>query len=390
MKQEFQFKSTSVRRIPDPNFKSQYGMETYTFLMRCKDMPEGIGNDPNARQPNPAKLTYKKVAESLLEQDGDDVGTFHLKNKGITIVADKVRQTNSNDEFVVTLESGEHGIVDGGHTYAIIQENKDQIPEDQYVRIDVRVGTPSAWIPLISRGLNTAVQVQAMSLENLKSQFNWMKKALQSNAQLIAWSENDPDKYMDARDLVSVLCMLNAYQFPNDQPEHPLIAYTSKEKALEKYTKNPKAFEGMAGILPESLILLDTISSTARDVWNATETATKGGAMKILEGKKRGEYKFPFVQGQGQYRLAKPALYPIFAAFRWFVEVEENSRKMSWTVDFDRVLEFWKTDGREMISIAHNTSKELSYVLNALGKNANLWTTLHATTGMKVIQRGLI
>jgi hypothetical protein len=116
----------------------------------------------------------------------------------------------------------------------------------------------------------------------------------------------------------------------------------------------------------------------------------KAGSLKILEGKKRGEYEFPFVEAQGQYRLAKPALYPIFAAFRWFVKVEPNSQKMVWATDFDRILDFWKTDGREMISIAHNTSKELSYVLNALGKNSNLWTTLHATTGMKVLQRGIL
>ena len=178
MKDNFQITSAFARRIPDPNFKSQYNMETYMFLVRCRDLPAGISNDPNARPANIAKLTYKKVAESLLGQDGDDAGTFHLKNKGITIVADEVKQTGGNDEYTISLESGEHGIVDGGHTYEIIQENKDEIPEDQYVRVDVRVGTPSAWIPMISGGLNTAVQVQTMSLENLKSSFSWMQQAL--------------------------------------------------------------------------------------------------------------------------------------------------------------------------------------------------------------------
>ena len=43
-----------------------------------------------------------------------------------------------------------------------------------------------------------------------------------------------------------------------------------------------------------------------------------------------------------------------------------------------------------MITIAADTSKDLGYVLNALGKNTGLWKTLHATTGMKVIQRGLL
>lgn len=389
MKQQFQFKSAFVRRIPDPNFKNLHGMETFTFLMRCKDLPSGIGNDPNAREANPAKLTYKKVAESLLELDGDDEGTFHLKNKGITIVADSVQQTNSNDEHTITITSGEHGIVDGGHTYTIIQENKDDVPDNQFVRVDVRVGTPSAWIPMISGGLNTAVQVQSMSLENLKRKFSWMENALGPKKSLVAWSENDPGKFLDARDLVSVLCMLNAYLYPNDSPDHPIIAYVSKEKALEKYTKAPKAFEGMSDILPEALILLDTISSSSQKLWNANG-GSKAGSMKIIEGKKRGEYEFPFLNSKNQYRLAKPALYPIFASFRWFVKVEPNTQKMSWAIDFEKILDFWQSDGREMIEITHSTCKDLSYVLNALGKNSGLWRTLHSTTGMKVIQRGLI
>ncbi|MGC6512687.1 MAG: AIPR family protein, partial [Parvibaculales bacterium] len=377
MKYNFHIKSAFARRIPDPNFKSQYNMETYMFLVRCRDLPAGISNDPNARPANIAKLTYKKVAESLLEQDGDDAGTFHLKNKGITIVADEVKQTGNNDEYTISLESGEHGIVDGGHTYEIIQENKDEIPENQYVRVDVRVGTPPAWIPMISGGLNTAVQVQTMSLENLKSSFNWMQQALGARADLIAWSENETGKYLDARDLVAVLAMLNVELCPNDKPDHPTFAYTSKEKTLERYIKSPKVFEGMGEIISDALVLLDTISSTAIDVYNASADVSRGGGLKIMESKKRGNFEFQVLGTEGQYRLAKPALYPILASFRWFVVKDPHSYKMSWATDFSKILKFWETEGREMITIAADTSKDLGYVLNALGKNTGLWKTLH-------------
>lgn len=392
MLEKFQFKCAYARRIPDPNFKKKYGMENYAFLMRCKDVPEGIGTEPNARNPNIKKLTYQKVAESLLEEDGDDRGTFHLKNKGITIIADAVR-TKGNDQYEITLDSSAHGIVDGGHTYAIIQANKADIPDDQYVRVDIRVGVvEQTWIPMISRGLNTAVQVQEMSLKNLGTSFNWLKQTLKAKHELIAWTENEAGKHMDARDLIAIMCLLNPILFPNSTSQNPMIAYTSKEKALSLFTNNEAAFRAMQPILLQVLKLHDTISFTARDVWNKTEDKTKAGGLKIFEKRKRGKHNFPFIGEESEYKLVKPALYPILAAFRRFVKRDELTAigKLEWIVEFDEILAFWEEEGRDMLVLAHETSKTLGYVLNALGKNSNLWTTLHANTGVKLYERGLL
>ena len=111
MLHKFTFAPEYARRIPDPNFKSQYNAERHLFVMAVKSIPTGIGLDPNARQPNISKRVYGKVKESLLHQDESPEGTFHLKNKGITIIAASVKQLGDR-KYEVDIEFGIHGIVD--------------------------------------------------------------------------------------------------------------------------------------------------------------------------------------------------------------------------------------------------------------------------------------
>ena len=389
MLEQYEFKCAFARRIPDPNFQKSHRMETYSFLMRCRDLPSKIGNEPNARDTNIRRLTYQQVGKSLLEEDGSDEGTFHLKNKGITIIADSVKQ-NGDSAFIVKMDTGQHGIVDGGHTYALIQENKEQVPENQYVRVDVRVGVPTDWIPMISGGLNTAVQVQAMSLEDLKSSFDWIKKVLGPLDDRIAWSENSQNKYMDARDLISIMCLLNPVVYPNEKSQQPINAYRSKEAALQRFKESSAEFEAMNSILMDVLKLHDHIAFTAKDVWNSAPQPTNAGSMKIFESKKKGKFDFPFIGKKAEQRLAKPALYPILGAFRRFVRRNEITGDIEWITDFPTVLEFWKLNGRDMLVLTHETLKDLGYTLTSLGKNINLWTTLHSTTGMKIYEQNLM
>ena len=399
MLEKIQFKSEYARRIPDPNFKKDHGTELHSFFMRCVDLPPNIGDEPNARTPNIKKLTYRRVAESLLEADDDDNGTFHLKNKGITIIAKSVKNTKggTNDDYTVELETGKHGIVDGGHTYKIIQENNEtgHTPEDQYVRVDIRVGVPDSWIPMISGGLNTAVQVDAMSLENLKAHFGWIKEELNSDdgrgkwSQHIAWEENEGGTAMDAKDLIAIMCLLNPILFPNDADQQPIIAYSSKEQSLKKFMDDPATFKPVKPILRDMLILHDTIASTAYDLWNKQGKA-KAGLIKFFWKKKKSNQQFPFIDTEREYRLLKPAVYPILAAFRCFTRRNELTNDVEWIVDFSEILNFWQDEGRPMLETVHSTLNELGYSLTSLGKNGNLWITLHSRVGVKLYQKGLM
>ena len=74
-----------ARRIPDPNFKDSNGVERHLFTVPVKLLPKGFPLDPNARRPKTSRRVYQKVKDSLMNKDCEP-GTFHLKNKGITVV----------------------------------------------------------------------------------------------------------------------------------------------------------------------------------------------------------------------------------------------------------------------------------------------------------------
>ena len=91
--------------------------------------------DPNARIPNLRRRIYKEIEKSLLNK-GDETtpGTFHLKHKGITLIAESVVKSGDGPEYTVNLGK-HHGIVDGGHTYELIVKNlaNEELPTDAHI-----------------------------------------------------------------------------------------------------------------------------------------------------------------------------------------------------------------------------------------------------------------
>src|ERR1700674_4008615 len=100
----FTFTAPLARRIPDPLFKNAYGLERHLFVVPVRTMPPDVPLDPNARRPNTNRRVYRLVEESLLNKSGEP-GTFHLKNKGITIIARRV-EARGDDKYDVFLNPG--------------------------------------------------------------------------------------------------------------------------------------------------------------------------------------------------------------------------------------------------------------------------------------------
>ena len=379
MLEKFTFTPEFARRVPDPNFKDQYKAERHLFVMGVKTIPSGISLDPNARRPNISKRVYRKVEASLLQQDESPHGTFHLKNKGITIIASSVRQLGDR-KFEVAMQSGVHGIVDGGHTYQLIIDNQQNpdLTDNQYVFVEVRVGTPDQWIPDIAGGLNTSVQVQEMSLDHLSGLFNWLKDALRNEPyySTIAWSENDKGDY-DARDIISMMLCFNVALYPNDQEEHPIAAYEKKSTALKLFENKSGSFRRMVPILKDILRFHDIVGKQGRELYNKLPN-TKGGSLAFVDQRKRGKYRFHFTGTQDAYRLAPGALYPMMAAFRWYVEDDAISGRMKWRGGFANVLSAWNELGGELMRATVQTSNELGRNPQSIGKSRNHWSNLHS------------
>ena len=169
------------------------------------------------------------------------------------------------------MNSGVHGIVDGGHTNALIEKNLDNenLPENQFVNVEVRVGIPESFIPEIAGGLNTSVQVQDMSLDHLKGMFEWLKKILISEPYFdqLAWSENDVGEF-DARDLIAMLTMFNVELYPNDKDDHPVMSYEKKSLALKQFEKKQDTYRRMEPIIKDIFEFHDIVRQSAGELYN--------------------------------------------------------------------------------------------------------------------------
>ncbi|MFC2085774.1 AIPR family protein [Bacteroidota bacterium] len=376
----FPLRARLARRFADPNFTDSPKIDRHVFFVRITDVPVGIPLDPNARVPNINRRVYRDVRKSLLNEESVP-GTFHLKHKGITLIASRVEH-KGKDQYVLHLEKG-HGILDGGHSYEIITSTSDEdVPEHQFVKLEVLTGIPDEWIVDIAGGLNTSVQVQSMSLDNLSGLFEWIKEEVadQPYSDVIAWRENEAGDF-DARDIVALMTCFNIEAFPNESDRQPVAAYERKATALKLFEENPEAYKKLRPILKEILILHDTIRYESREYWN--EQGGSFGNFAFVESRRKGEFYFPFIGKKLKSRLMNGALYPMLASFRWMVETNMKTGDLQWRGDFSNVLSRWDLSAPELLRMTAQANNELGRNPNAIGKSRNHWANLHARVAMR-------
>lgn len=379
MERVYRFRVMDSRQFPDPVHRE---ITTHYLLVPARDMPGDIATDANARTPNTSKRIYKGILRSLQNLDDSPENTFHLKNRGITIIANRVVKVNQN-EFDVHLDPEmSQGIVDGGHTYQIIQEAKQieqtvgepRLPDRQLVMVEVREGVSSSWVVDISRGLNTSMQVKEMSLDNLAGQFQWIKDIIsdESYADEIAWSENEEGKH-DAIDILRMMVCLNVQLFPLDSRTQPTIAYSSKQSVLDSYHKKPGSFKKMGSMLKDILSFYDTIQVSGPTLYNEFKRSNAVKSLKFFKHKPRF-YNYPFAGVDEQdYELHRGAVFPILAAFRPYVcQATENS-EMQWKGGFESVNRAWQGIGGELIYETDQSFKEMSDNIQTVGKSRLHW-----------------
>lgn len=386
----FTFKALTARRIPDPVFT---GSSRHIFLCAAKDMPAGLPKGANPREQNIDRGIYRDVMKSLLNEDCTP-NIFHLKNKGITILAEEVIKSDDEESLKVRFSSDEQGIVDGAHTYEIIMRGQtdiadlnaagESIPISQFVKVEVLTGLDSNLVTEIAGGLNTAVQVQRMSLADLGNEFDWIKEELKKAnfLQFVAFKQNEV-KDFDARDIMRLLDLFNITEFPNDGTAYPIRAYTTKEGVLKHYlaegggVKYADNYKRLRPILNEVLILHDTISRFGKDLYNKGG-GKKGGRLKFVEtSKSKKKFKFPFLGEEHESRLSGGALLPMLGAFRAAVEVDPSSNAIVWKGGFANVLQLWGDTGKSLMEATQETSEELGRNPNAIGKSKKHWAFLH-------------
>ncbi len=377
-------KSEYSRRYPDPLNQILEGdplnIEHHVLLSRAVDVPSGISKKPNPREQNIDRGIYKTVRESL--EDTEDL-SFHLKNKGITILAHKVEL--SEDKKVATVLLGEDdGIADGGHTYEIIlaSQGANMCPDGQYVKFELITGVPREMAVSITGGLNTAVQVQEASLLNLEGKFEWVKEALKGMpyAGQIAYKQNEEGAY-DIRDILSFMTLFNVKKFSNTK--HPKEAYISKARCLDLYADDEVSFKMLKPILKDILSLHDYVHVEGRSRYNEATGGRSGAMTGVYKTRKRGKFQFIFTGEESEKKLHDGTLYPILGAMRFLVEQKAGEDVYSWKLkSFDEVKSFFDEVAPQLITTTYNTSVQYGRKPNSVGKDDNHWDNLYKTVAL--------
>ncbi|MHC4534623.1 MAG: AIPR family protein [Planctomycetota bacterium] len=381
-----------TRRYPDPlnmmEMDVPQNIEHYVLLCQACNLPDGLPTDPNPRVPKIDRLIYKDVKKSLVDESDP---TFHLKNKGITMIAHAVKCEDKKN-LEIFFDEGD-GIVDGAHTYEIIKQSKEDCPDNQYIRIEILTGINSDMITSIAQGLNTAVQVQEMSLLNLDEEFNWIKEILSNEpyAEDIAYKENQ-NLAFDARDIVALMTLFNIDLFP-DGSKHPKVAYTSKAQNLHLYKDNKDTYLKLKPLLKDILYLYDYVQQKSKIFYNSAYGG-KGGGLSFFKSykkpkkKPRRKYKLIFTDTETEYVLYDGALYPILGAFRYLVEQKDGENCFSWKVKSLReVKKLFEEVGGYLIYATKNTSDTHGKNPNAIGKDEGHWDNLYNKVGMAFLEK---
>jgi hypothetical protein len=383
--QKFILPARIARKLPDPTLGKELRISRHIIYVPVRAVPAGIPLDPNARTPNLRKRMYRQVEDSLLDRGENVPRTFHLKHKGITMIAHSVDVVGENT-YEVTVKDGE-GIVDGGHSYQLILNHKDkpELPEDQVVKFEILCGIPPDWIADIAGGLNTSIQVEPMSLDNLAGKFEWLKKELAGEpyAGKIAWRENDDGVY-DVLYLLSVLTCFNIFAYPNDGDTQPVVAYEKKSGVLKQFETNSQQYQKLRTIAKDIFTLHDRIGYESKDIYN-NFTKGKFGRWSFVETQKPAPYVFTGLPAQHQ--LLKGALFPLLSAMRWMVTVNPDTGDAMWQDGFDSVLKLWREVAPELLTQTGQASQELGRNPRALGKSRNHWSSLHSKVGLRYLQK---
>lgn len=251
------------------------------------------------------------------------------------------------------------------------------------MKVEVVVGVPREWIPEIAGGLNTSVQVQQMSLDELAGKFDWIQEEIRGTSyeKKIAWRENEEGEF-DARDIVSMLTCFNIELYPNAATgdNHPVSAFSSKAKVLRDYEDKTDSYRKLQPVMKDILVLHDTINFESREIWN--DQGGKFGKLNFVTECGREEFEFPFIGKTGEYRLTNGALFPLLGAFRWLVEEDPETGAFRWRGGFDAVLKLWRDAGEDLLRKTMQANNELGRNPNALGKSRNHWANLYAHVAM--------
>lgn len=380
----------SFRKVPNPYRKAEFGEKEATMYIAICDVKQLPDNIPMQTNPREQKLTTnvaKRIKTSLLDRSELN---FYLLNRGILLSAKEVSFNNYSNTLSIVFEDFDvHGNVDGGHTYKIILENRDQVEAgQQYVKIEILTGIEGIFQSLAA-ARNTSVQVQDKSIAELENRFEVIKRTLAEEPYMnrVYFKENDSGD-IDVADLIAILTMFNIDRYQG-MTSFPINSYRNKTKCINMYIDDHKAYGEtndnpyvkMTPIMKDIFRLYDEIEINMNRFYRQKNQNGRYGAVKGVTVSQNGhEFFSKFGQKSMDALTPNGFIYPILGAFRALVEEKDGVYR--WKKNPFDVLE---KVGGELVESTVSMSRSLGNNPQSVGKDQNIWKTLYMTIGFEII-----
>lgn len=383
MKLEFKVKGSTFRKLDDPFLNGQ--SKKYVFYVKASEIPLGIPMNTNPREQKLNSQVAKAIEDSLCSNDR----AFHLKNRGVVLSAESV--TYNNQKEIVTIDFSDeqvHGNIDGGHTYKIVCEHKDENP-NQYVQFEVMTGVEDI-IEELARARNTSVQVDEKSMAELANKFDPIKEGLQGMPfyKRIAFKQNQLEvdslsgknlKMIDARDIVAIINMFEMEH--SEQKMQPTQAYSSKSRMLQVYLDDPERYRRFTNIAPDIFDLFDAIETEFAEAYNSS-----GGryGRKKYSGYKDNKIvcRSKFNEQEMIYKVPDGLLYPVVGAFRTLVVYNKTTDKYEWYNGVNPIT-VWNACKVALVKKVMDFAGSIGDNPNAVGKDSNIWDLAYMTVQLQ-------
>lgn len=360
------FKAKAVRTITSP---SNEEVTTYYTWVNFKDLPSEIPLDVNPRKPKMNTSVAKQLINAVTNPDTD----FDINNRGIVITAKnfKFHTNNSTVDLDLDSDSSKYGILDGGHTYTAIIENRHKLPEniDKYVKLEIVVGK-NLDVSALADARNTSAQVSDIALFELDSKFDIIKEAITTEDYCndIAYKDND-NKRIPIVELIKLMFAFNIKKYPDDSGA-PVSAYSGKATVFKdyknEYDEDDNIYKELVTQLPKLVDLYEKIQAELpikyQDFKKEDGKNGKFGLLRGVEGS--GSYTTLFNQKPISYEISVGFLLPIFGAFRALLEKKGN--KIIWAFD---PIEIWEKVGTRLVQNTFETDTNPQQI----GKSKTLW-----------------
>lgn len=383
MSERFTFPVRSYRRLDTPFDRKKNSIA----IVRVDDLPDlSEWRGVNVREVKKTGRVPKAIRSSLSEHPD----TFVFMNRGLVLTVADMDFDNHKSMLTIELDDPKrHGLLDGGHTYEIIVEERTTLPHEQFVKIELLQGFNGDEILDIVEARNTSNQVQDKSLLNLQGAFQPLRQALAGKPyeHLIAYKEN-ADGPIDIRELIS-------YLYPFDVQYHdgkgqPITAYQSKALCLNHFRRRQeddnRVFDGIFPLADDIFRLWDLIHLELPTLYNTARGGGRFGALSGVVPVRDKPEPLYFIGEESEYRIPAAMKYPILAAFRAFIEVDGNGihRWVTSVGNPEHLL--YNGLGEEL---ALKVGKEISQTRNPVktGKSALLWESCYQAARILLLER---